>query len=560
MTQPKEKLGKSELLMPAGSLEKLKIAVLYGADAVYMGTPDLSLRAKSQMSLADVMEGVAFAHAHGKRAYLTLNLFSHNSDIPKLHEYLAAIKQVKPDGLIVADAGVFQFVKTHAPELELHVSTQANVCSWLSVQFWESIGAKLVVLAREVSYAELKEIREKCPNVKLESFIHGSMCMTYSGRCLLSNYMVERGANQGACANSCRWHYKLHIRLKDGTLKELEITDENRELFEFFLEEEHRGGELLPFEEDERGSYILNAKDLCLMPKLPDLLSIGVDSLKVEGRGRSQYYLAVATRAYRMAIDAWYQDPESWSPEPYMKELNTIPNRGYSLAFHEGRLTHHAHNYDDTHTISEWEFAGTITETRDDCFVVEVKNRLEAGDVLEFIPFSARQSVLLRIYEFEDISKRTPTISREPIHAGTKPLIRIPFSWFHEESAESLKRDFPPLTVIRKEKALTPDEWARLKLDKAALQAEQGTGSEENYQEKLETLREALAERAAENAKENYGKTSFRTPRLGTEGCCGRGCNGCLPFWHDEKYAKARELLKKKKLGEKLSTQEAKAI
>jgi putative protease len=178
---------RSELLMPAGSLEKLKIAVLYGADAVYLGTPDLSLRVKSQMSLEQVLEGVAFAHAHGARAYLTLNLFSHNSDVEKLHEYLKVIRQVKPDGLIIADAGVFQFVKTHAPELELHISTQANVCSWLSVQFWESIGAKLIVMAREVSYAELKEIREKCPNIKLEAFIHGSMCMTYSGRCLLSN-------------------------------------------------------------------------------------------------------------------------------------------------------------------------------------------------------------------------------------------------------------------------------------------------------------------------------------------------------------------------------------
>lgn len=543
MTSP----HRSELLMPAGSLEKLKVAVLYGADAVYMGTPDMSLRVTSQMSLEQVMEGVAFAHAHGKRAYLTLNLFSHNSDVEKLHEYLATVRKVKPDGLIIADAGVFQFVKTYAPELELHISTQANVCSWLSVKFWEDIGAKLIVLAREVSFEELKEIREKCPDIKLEAFVHGSMCMTYSGRCLLSNYMVERGANQGACANSCRWNYKVHMKLKDGTLKELELTEETREMFEFFLEEEHRGGELMPLEEDDRGSYILNAKDLCLMPVLNEYLSIGVDSLKVEGRGRSAYYAAIAARAYRMAIDAYYEDPENWSPEPFMRELNTIPNRGYSLAFHEGRLTHHAHNYEDTVTLSEWEYAGMISETHDDYFVLDVKNRLEAGDVLEFVPFGKRAPILLRIYEFEDIKNKTFT-KEEGVHAGRQPRIKIPFSWFHEEDAATLKKDFPPFSVVRKEKPLSKDEWARLKLDNAAIQAEQGKNTETNYQEKRETL-VALRSEALE------GK-SFRSPRLGTEGCCGRGCNGCLPFWHDDKYAKARTLLEQKKQGQRLSPEE----
>lgn len=543
MTSP----HRSELLMPAGSLEKLKVAVLYGADAVYMGTPDMSLRVTSQMSLEQVMEGVAFAHAHGKRAYLTLNLFSHNSDVEKLHEYLATVRKVKPDGLIIADAGVFQFVKTYAPELELHISTQANVCSWLSVKFWEDIGAKLIVLAREVSFEELKEIREKCPDIKLEAFIHGSMCMTYSGRCLLSNYMVERGANQGACANSCRWNYKVHMKLKDGTLKELELTEENREMFEFFLEEENRGGELMPLIEDDRGSYILNAKDLCLMPVLNQYLAIGVDSLKVEGRGRSAYYAAIAARAYRMAIDAYYEDPENWSPEPFMRELNSIPNRGYSLAFHEGRLTHHAHNYEDTVTLSEWEYAGMISETHDDYFILDVKNRLEAGDVLEFVPFGSRAPMLLRIYEFEDIKNRTFT-KEEGVHAGRQPRIKIPFSWFHEEDVATLKKDFPPFSVVRKEKPLSKDEWARLKLDRAAIQAEQGQNTEENYQEKREELIDARAIAMKDK--------TFRSPRLGTEGCCGRGCNGCLPFWHDEKYAKARILLKQKKQGERLSPEE----
>lgn len=534
---------RSELLMPAGSLEKLKIALLYGADAVYMGTPDLSLRVNSQMSADQVREGIEFAHSHGKRAYLTLNLFSHNSDVPKLFGYLEAIRQVKPDGVIVADVGVFQFLRQHAPELDLHISTQANVCSWLSVQFWESIGAKLIVLAREVSYAELKEIREKCPDIRLETFIHGAMCMTYSGRCLLSNYMAERGANQGACANSCRWNYKVHMRLKDGTLKEFELSEENKDLFEFFLEEEHRGGELMPIEEDDRGSYILNAKDLCMMPKLPDYLSIGVDSLKVEGRGRSQYYLAIATRAYRQAIDDWYDDPENWSPSTYMRELYTIPNRGYSLAFHEGRLTHHANNYEDTTTLATWEFAGVIRETRDDCFILEAKNRLEQGDVLEFVPHRNRPSVFLRIYEFEDI-RNGKTTREEGVHAGVQPLLRIPYSLFHEEDIESLRNDFPPFTVVRKERELAPENVARIQLDQAAQLVELRINNEDNYKTKL-------AHYVDLNASENEGKVN-RPPKRGIEGCCGRGCNGCLPFWYDEKFARARALLKQKKLGEKL--------
>ena len=203
---------RSELLMPAGSLEKLKTAVLYGADAVYLGTPDMSLRSKSEFTLEEVVEGIEFAHKHGKRVYLTLNLFSHNKDISKLPDYVDTVKKVNPDGLIVADPGVFMFVKERAPDIPLHVSTQANVCSWQSVQFWENQGADLCVLGREVSFAELTEIREKCPDIKLEAFVHGAMCMTYSGRCLLSNFMAERGANQGAgaqhlyCQPDQRWH------------------------------------------------------------------------------------------------------------------------------------------------------------------------------------------------------------------------------------------------------------------------------------------------------------------------------------------------------------------
>ncbi|MBO9509156.1 U32 family peptidase [Thalassospira sp. A3_1] len=532
---------RSELLMPAGSLEKLKVAVLYGADAVYMGTPDLSLRVKSQMSLDDVVEGIEFAHEHGVRVYLTLNLFSHNKDIDKLPEYVDTVRKVRPDGLIVADPGVFMFVREHAPELDLHVSTQANVCSWQSVKFWQSIGAKLVVLGREVSYEELTEIRAKCQDIKIEAFVHGSMCMTYSGRCLLSNFMAERGANQGACANSCRWKYKVHMKLKDGTVKELKLTEENLEMFDFFLEEDMRPGELMEIQEDERGSYILNSRDLCIMPKLEDYLKIGVDSLKVEGRGKSSYYAGLVARAYRMAIDDWYEDPENWSAEEYMKELATIPNRGYTLAFHDGRLTNYAHGYDSNTNVSDWEFAGMIEEVEDDAFIMSVKNRMLPGDVIEIVPPRSRQTVFIRMYEFIDAA--TGKVG-EAVHANTHPRIRLPFSLFEQEDPEFLKREILPMTIVRKEKALSEDEWQRLKLDQEGHKIEMGKGNEERYDAKREALQTALDDRQKER--------SFRTPRVGTKGCCGRGCNGCLIFWHDESYAKAREILAKRKQGEML--------
>ena len=530
--------GRSELLMPAGSLEKLKAAILYGADAVYMGTPDLSLRVKSQMTLDDVVEGITYAHARGKKVYLTLNLFSHNKDIDKLPSYVETVRSVKPDGLIVADPGVFSMVNKAAPELELHISTQANVCSWQSVKFWEDLGAKLCVLAREVSFEELKEIREKCPDIKLETFIHGSMCMTYSGRCLLSNFLSERGANQGACANSCRWKYKVHMKMKDGTLKELHLTEENMELFEFFLEEECRPGELMPIEEDDRGSYILNSKDLNLMPRLDELLAIGVDSLKVEGRGKSIYYAALTARAYRMAIDDWYEDPKSFDPAPYIAELNTIPNRGYTLAFHDGRLTNYGHSYEMNWNFASYEYAAIIKSVESDALIIEVKNKLVAGDVLEFVSPTRRDIMLLRIYEFIDAASGRTS---EVVQASEKPVIRLPFELFDHETVDELINDFPAQTIIRKEKALTDEQWGQIKLDFEAGKFELGEGQEKRYLDKRDGLITALADKQNTRAP--------KTRRVGLEGCCGKGCNGCLMFWNDAKYAKARGLLASKKQG-----------
>lgn len=538
---------KSELLMPAGNLRKLKLAVLYGADAVYLGTPDMSLRTKSEFSLDEVIEGVEFCHAHGRRAYLTLNLFSHNKDIPKLDEYIDTVRTVQPDGLIIADPGVFQYVRDRAPELPLHISTQANICSWLSVKFWQDQGAELVVLAREVSYPELVEIREKCPDIRLEAFVHGAMCMTYSGRCLLSNFMAERGANQGNCANSCRWNYALKLRLKDGTHQDLRITEENADLFEFLLEEGCRPGDLMPIEEDDRGSYILNSRDLCIMPKLDEYLKIGVDSLKVEGRGKSEYYAAIVARAYRMAIDDYYADPENWDPKPYMRELETVGNRGYTLAFHDGRLTNYAHDYEHTASIAQWEYAGLVTEVTDDAFLVEVKNKLEPGDVLDFVSPTSRETVLLRVYDFERASDGTRL---DVVHGSTKTVIRLPFTLFDHEEIDDLRARFPVYSVLRKERALTDEHWSRIRFDKLVQGLEtSGRDNTAAYARRRDDLVEKIGQ--------DGNTRRFKTNRVGTEGCCGKGCNGCLIFWQDDKYALAREVLSKRKQGAQLSRREA---
>ena len=546
-------MKKPELLLPAGTLDRLKTAILYGADAVYCGTPDMSLRVKSGFTLEDVVEGIEFAHSYGKKVYLTLNLFSHNKDIEKLPQFIETVKAVNPDGLIISDPGVFQFVKEHAPELELHISTQANVCSWLTVDFWEKQGASLVVMAREVSFEELAEIRKKCPNIKIETFIHGSMCMTYSGRCLLSNFMAERGANQGSCAHSCRWGYKLKIKLKDNSEHEIEINENNKDLFDFFLEEEVRPGQLMPFEEDVHGSYILNSKDLCLLPKLDEYIKIGLDSFKVEGRNKTEFYAGSVARVYRAAIDDYVANPETWRADDYMDEINSIANRGYTLAFHEGRLTNLAHDYESTGSTSFYEYAGRVVRWEGDDLIFEAKNRLAAGDVLEFLSPHMREPILLRMYEFNMVRNVSPSpdgISRENykitdvVNAGIKPLVKVPASAFHLIAKEKLKELLPPFSLIRKEKPL--DESEKLKVESRELshQLEAGEIKEMKYEAKRKKYFQALEVADPEVAP--------RTPRIGKEGCCGKSCNGCLIFWHDEKYSKAREIAKTKKIGEML--------
>lgn len=462
-------MHRAELLLPAGSLVKLKTALLYGADAVYAGTPDMSLRTQSKFSLEELKEGIDLVHAAGKKIYLTLNLYIHNEEAEKLPQFVATLKKLMPDGVLVADPGVFYYLKENAPELNRFVSTQANICSAQTVKFWQSMGAKLCVLGREVTFAEMKEIRRQCPDIELECFMHGAMCMSYSGRCLISNFLADRSANKGKCAHCCRWHYKLHIRLKDGTVKELVIDDTNKDNFEYLLEEDFRPGEYYEVMEDDHGSYILNSKDMCLMPRLNDLLDIGMDSLKIEGRNKTEYYAGVVARAYRQAIDDYYNAPKTWNPEKYMPELMTLQNRGYCLGFHDGKITNISQNYEYTRTLGEWLFAGSIVEWQGDDAIFELRNYIEAGEPIEFLIPHGLDNLTLTLNEFEDTDTGEVTAK---VSAGQGKKIRIkPTQW--DKPISEIKKLLPQYVIARKFQGLKGEnaemyqhklsEWDKLK-------------------------------------------------------------------------------------------------
>ena len=443
-------MKKAELLLPAGSLVKLKTAILYGADAVYAGTPDMSLRTQSKFTLEDLKEGIDFVHSMGKKIYLTLNLYIHNEEAEKLPQFVQTLRELQPDGVLVADPGVFYYLQQHAPELKRFVSTQANICSGQTVKFWQSMGASLCVLGREVTFAEMEQIRAQCPDILLECFIHGAMCMSYSGRCLISNFMADRSANKGKCAHCCRWHYKMHLRLKDGTTKEIEINQDNAKAFEFLLEEEFRPGEYYEIVEDEHGGYLLNSKDMCLMPRLNDILRIGMDSLKVEGRNKTEYYAGTVARAYRQAIDDYYQNPENWDYTKYMDDLYALQNRGYCLGFHDGKLTNISQNYEYTRTMGEWLFAGSIVEWQGDDAVFEIRNYINSGETIEFLIPNTMENISLTLNEFEDAASGEITVK---VSAGQGKKIRLrPNVW--DKPIAEIKKLLPQYVIARKKEGL----------------------------------------------------------------------------------------------------------
>ena len=373
-------MKKPELLAPAGNMEKLKMALLYGADAVYLGGKAFGLRAfGGNFTNEELQEAVDFAHKLGKKIYVTVNIFPHNSDIAKLPAYLTFLNEIKVDAILVADLGVFTLAKEYAPDVELHISTQANNTNWAAVNAWAELGASRVVLAREMSLEEIKEIREKC-SVELEMFVHGAMCISYSGRCLMSNYLTGRDANRGSCAQPCRWNYALV--------------------------EEKRPGQYFPVLEDERGTYIFNSKDMCLLPYLPDVIASGVDSLKIEGRMKSVHYAASVVKAYREAIDSYFAAPEQFEvKKEWVEELDNVSHRAYTTGFYYGRPTEKDQIYGTSSYTQTSDFVGLVLDydEKTGFATVEQRNNMKVGQEIEiFQPHLAGyRQILQEMYNDE---------------------------------------------------------------------------------------------------------------------------------------------------------------
>ena len=349
-----------ELLAPAGNLEKLKMAVLYGADAVYFGGKSYGLRAMGgNFSREDMAKGVAFAHQHGVKVYVTVNIFAHENDFHGLPEYLFFLQSLAIDGILVADLGVFSLARRLIPDVPLHVSTQANTTNLEAVKAWTALGAKRIVLARELSFSEIRKICE-ASSAEIEVFAHGAMCISYSGRCLLSSFLTGRDANRGACTHCCRWQYALT--------------------------EKKRPGEYFPIEEDDRGTYILNSRDLCLLPVLDQLIGCGVDSIKIEGRMKSVHYVASVTKAYRMALDAYVRDPENFRVDSrWLEELKKVSHRKYTTGFALHAPTATDQIYDNASYEQLSEFIGVVKsyDKTTGRAVVEQRNHMECGETIE---------------------------------------------------------------------------------------------------------------------------------------------------------------------------------
>lgn len=364
-----------ELLAPAGDLDKLKFAIEYGADAVYIGGEIFGLRASAKnFSFEDMKTGVAYAHERGKKVYLVLNIIPHNRDLHLLEGYLKDIREINVDAVILSDPGTLLFVKEHLPNMEIHLSTQANNTNYMSAKFWFENGVKRVILAREMSFNEIAEIVAKAPvGCEFEAFMHGAMCISYSGRCLLSNYMAGRDANKGDCAQSCRWNY--------------------------YLVEEKRPNEYYPVVETEEGTFFFNSKDLCMIEYVPELIRSGLASLKIEGRNKSIYYVANIVRVYREAIDSFYRDPENYVFKlEWLEEIKKASHRDFTTGFYNDKPTENDQHYTSSSYVRGYDFTGVVKSYNPETglAVVEQRNRMMIGDTLEVMGpnyFSYQQTI-----------------------------------------------------------------------------------------------------------------------------------------------------------------------
>lgn len=396
-------MKKVELLAPAGSFEKAKIAFLYGADAVYMGTKSLSLRTRVEVEEGDIEKTIKYAHERGKKVYIAMNIFAWDEKYDEIIKLAKQLNEWKPDGIIASDGGVIETLKQYAPDIAIHISTQANVISYHTSNFWYKNGAKRVIVGREMNKNQLKELMENKPkDLEIEMFIHGALCFAFSGRCFLSDFMTGRSANLGDCAQSCRWSYHL------------------------YAEEKNSPGELMPIEVDEHGTSIFSSKDLCLIKELPEIIDMGIDSLKVEGRLKTEYYIASVINAYRNAIDDYQKNPENYNYEKYLKELEKVKTRTLTTFYFNDRKNTDIQDYTGRQYNEIYEFGGKVVEYSKEKSIVEIKNKLKIGDTIELIVPYKLEPEVFTIKKLWDIETKEEIDSISPGVKGQKVLMEIP--------------------------------------------------------------------------------------------------------------------------------------
>ena len=392
-----------ELLAPAGSFEKAKIAFLYGADAVYAGTSSLSLRTRADMQDDDLENTIKYAHSIGKKVYVTLNIFAWDEKYEEIIEMAKKLEELKPDGIIAADGGVMEILKQYAPSVPINVSTQANIVSMHSANFWRKNGAKRMIMAREMNKEQLKYIMENKPeDMEIEIFVHGAICFAYSGRCFLSDFLSCRSANLGDCAQSCRWSYNL------------------------YAEEKNNPGEYMPIETNEYGTSIFSSKDLCLIKEIPEIIEMGVDSLKIEGRLKTEYYLASVINAYRNAIDDYKKDPSNYDYTKYLKELEKVKTRGLTTFYFNDRNNKDIQEYSGRQYNENYEFGGKVVEWNEEISTIEIKNKLSVGDSLEIIVPNKIEPVEFKIEKLYDVETNEEINEVSPGVKGQQVKMKLP--------------------------------------------------------------------------------------------------------------------------------------
>lgn len=396
-------MEKPELLAPAGSFEKAKTAFMYGADAVYAGTSSLSLRTRADMQDDDLAKTIEYAHSIGKKVYTTINIYAWDETYDEIARQARMLQELKVDAVIVADGGIVDIIKKEAPDVEIHISTQANIVSGHTANFWYKNGAKRVILARELNKNQIKEIIETTPeDLETEIFVHGAICFGYSGRCFLSDFLAGRSANLGDCAQSCRWAYNVYV------------------------EEHNKPGNLMPVEYDDKGTYIFSSKDLCLIKEIPEIVQMGVNSLKIEGRLKTEYYLASVVNAYRNAIDDYFESPENYDYTKYMKELEKTKTRGLTTFYFNDRNNKDFQEFEGKQYNPDYEFGGKVIDASDEKILIEIRNKLSVGDTLELIIPGKIDALEFKIDELWDSETGDSIDCVNPGKLGQTVRMKIP--------------------------------------------------------------------------------------------------------------------------------------